>query len=209
MPKSAPKAPEFKWDETREQAALLIAQDELTDTKIAEKLGVARRTLGGWKENTEFSKRVQNHLNDIRSYIRSHGISIIENRVAALQDRWDRMKRVIAERAESPEMQNVAGGTTGLLVRQLKKIGAGADAEIVEEFVIDAALLKEMREHEKQAAQELGQWSDKHEHAGTNGGPIKTEITHKIVVERAKCAAEFDRFARQSMGESVLPADGN
>lgn len=209
MRKSAPKSPSFKWDETREQAALLIAQDELTDTKIAENLGVARRTLGSWKENPEFSERVQSHLNEIRAYIRSHGISIIENRVAALQDRWERMKRVIAERAESPEMQDVPGGKTGLLVRQLKKVGAGADAEMVEEFAIDAALLKEMREHEKQAAQELGQWSDKHEHAGPNGGPIKTETTHKIVIDRERCTDEFDRFARQSMGGPVLPPNDN
>jgi hypothetical protein len=34
-----------------------------------------------------------------------------------LQNRWDRMRRVIDERAASPAFADVPGGTTGLLVR--------------------------------------------------------------------------------------------
>jgi hypothetical protein len=135
---------------------------------------VGTRTLGQWKEHPHFMARVEGHINEFRRRVRLRGIAILENRVAALQDRWDKLKQVIKERGESSEMQTVAGGKTGLLVRQLKKVGAGADAEMVEEFVLDAALLKEMREHEKQAAQELGQWSDKHEH--DHGGAVQIEF---------------------------------
>ena len=44
--------------------------------------------------------------------------------------------------------------------------GDGEDAETVElgEYVVDVRLLKERREHEKRAAQELGQWKcDRHD----------------------------------------------
>lgn len=71
------------------------------------------------------------------------------------------MKQVIDERAIDPEMMKAAGGSTGLLVRKLKQIGSGENAELVEEFEVDTGLLKEMREHEKQAAQELGQWVER------------------------------------------------
>jgi hypothetical protein len=80
------------------------------------------------------------------------------SRVASLQDIWDRMHRVVEARAADESLRVAPGGDTGLLVRQLKKIGTGRDAEIVEEFAVDTGLLKEMRAHAQQAAQELGQW---------------------------------------------------
>jgi hypothetical protein len=44
---------------------------------------------------------------------------------------------------------------------------------VVEEYEVDTGLLKELREHEKQAAQELGQWSDK---ARAEQGPIDVKV---------------------------------
>ena len=52
-------------------------------------------------------------------------ISSRNTRVQALQNRWDRMRRVIDERATSPAFANVPGGTTGLLVKDYK----GKDAD--------------------------------------------------------------------------------
>ena len=51
-------------------------------------------------------------------------------------------------------------------MRTLKQLGRGDEAETVEEFRVDTGLLKELRETEKQAAQELGQWAEKHEVTG-------------------------------------------
>ena len=44
---------------------------------------------------------------------------------------------------------------------------------LVEVASLDVGLLKELREHEKQAAQELGQWTEKRELTGKDGGPIE------------------------------------
>jgi hypothetical protein len=47
-------------------------------------------------------------------------ISSRNARVQMLQNRWDRMRRVIDERAASPAFADVPGGTTGLLVKDFK-----------------------------------------------------------------------------------------
>jgi hypothetical protein len=56
---------------------------------------------------------------------------------------------------------DVPGGTTGLLVKDYK--GKDADQPV---YKVDTRLLAELRAHEKQAAEELGQWSEKQELTG-------------------------------------------
>jgi len=81
------------------------------------------------------------------------------HRVRALQDRWDKLQQVIAERASDPATAAGPGGKTGLLCRTLKSVGSGKDAQLIDEWTVDTGLLREIRAHEQQAAQELGQWS--------------------------------------------------
>jgi Helix-turn-helix of insertion element transposase len=153
----------FRWTTQREKAALLIANDEITDDAIAAEVGVSRQALWNWKTDPEFKARVDSLVTDFRAHVRRHGIAIIENRIGHLQRRHDLMNKVIVERAADPGMQDVPGGKTGLMVHNVKSIGSGADAERVDLYEVDTALLKELRDHERQAAQELGQWSEKSE----------------------------------------------
>jgi hypothetical protein len=78
-------------------------------------------------------------------------ISSRNARVQALQNRWDKMRRVIDERAASPDFADVPGGTTGLLCNDYK--GKVADTVV---YKVDTGLLAELRGHERQAAEELG-----------------------------------------------------
>lgn len=151
----------FEWTDAREKAALLVYADDLTDDQISEAVGIARSTLWIWRKQPEFIARIEELSADFRARIRRKGIAIMENRVAALQDRQRRMDQVIRERGENPEMQHVPGGTTGLMVHNVKAIGSGETAERVDLYEVDTALLAEMRATEKQAAQELGQWTEK------------------------------------------------
>jgi hypothetical protein len=96
-------------------------------------------------------------------------------RVQALQDRWDRLRQVIDERAASPDFAGVPGGTTGLLMKDYK--GKDADTPV---YKVDAGLLAELRNHEKQAAEELGQWGEKRQLTGECGEPL-TSITVTFV----------------------------
>lgn len=163
----------FRWNEPRERAATLVAEDKLSDLEIATELDVSRRTLANWKLHPDFQARVDEHVAAFRAAVRRRGIAIVENRVDAQQDRWRRMKRLIEARAA--EHVDAPGGDTGLLVRQEKQLGVGLLAERVTEYAFDAALAREMRELEQQAAKELGQWTEKRDIV-SDGQPLKVLI---------------------------------
>ena len=67
------------------------------------------------------------------------------------------------------DVQDVAGGRTGLIVHNVKGVGKGDDFKLIDVYEVDTSLLKEMREHEKQAAIEVGQWQEKVQHDFTEG----------------------------------------
>lgn len=156
----------FDWTKPKVEAAELLAARNLPTHEIAERVGIARSTLWEWKRIPEFAARVEEIVEEHRAETRRIGIADKERRLAALNDRWNRLRRVIEERAEDPDMAEAPGGTTGLMVRTIKSVrvsDAGRDepktADVVE-FAIDTGLLKEIREIEKQAAVELGQWNE-------------------------------------------------
>lgn len=114
------------------------------------------------------SKRVSSRIQELRSTQGAYapcgaGIRNPQSRVSALEDRWHRMRMIILARSEDPELQEIPGGKTGLLVKQVKQIGAGEKAQTVTTFVLDREILVELREHERQAAEELGQWTTRKE----------------------------------------------
>jgi hypothetical protein len=145
------------WTRRTEQAALLVAEDQLTDDAIAARLRINKVTLERWKQRTDFRARTQEHVAAFREAIRVRGIAEQQNRVNALNERWRLMQQVIAARAADESMKG-AGHETGLLVRSYKPSKTG---RVIEEYRFDAALLAELRAHEKQAAEELGQWTKK------------------------------------------------
>lgn len=167
----------FPWAEPSIEAAILVAEDRLTDDTIAKRVGVHRSTFYRWKQHPEFKARVKEHLNEFSEHARSKGLARIDRRMAAYEDRHKRMSRVIRERAR--DMNDEApGGGTGLLTRQYKVMGSGESATTITEYSVDTGLLREIRELEKQIAQDSGQWSEKIEHTGEGGEPLK------IVIER-------------------------
>lgn len=149
----------FEWNGITEKAAQLLAEGDLGLGEIAKECGIRREMLWEWRKYPEFIKEVEDRKEEIRLEVRRHGVAIVEQRVKALDDRWRRLQRVIVERAE--DMKGIPGGSTGLLVRKIKSIGVGPAAKEVEEYAVDTGLLSELREHEKQVAQELGQWISK------------------------------------------------
>ncbi|MDB5349482.1 MAG: Helix-turn-helix of insertion element transposase [Planctomycetota bacterium] len=177
---SDPERPPFAWTATTEAAALDLAADNLTDRQISAKLDIARSTLSVWKLHPEFAARVDEFRAEIRESIRKKGIAVKENRVRALNTRWKALHRVIEARAA--EMEEIPGGDTGLLCHTVRGIGRGEDFERIDVYEVDTGLLRELRETEKQAAQELGQWAEKHEHTGPDGGALI--LTFKAAIEK-------------------------
>lgn len=155
------------WTQKRARAAALAAEDVLADAEIARKVGVARSTLSEWKARPEFAARVAEHVEALEAAVSRYRIAKRRERVKVLDDLQTRYLTLLDERGEAMEGE-VPGGGTGTMARQVKQIGAGDNATVITEYVVETGISHEIRALQKQAAQELGQWSEKStvEHAG-------------------------------------------
>lgn len=192
--------PSFQWTSQRRRAVEFVADDRLTDEGIAREIGIARVTLVRWKRHPEFLAAVNAHVERLAAAIEAEGIANRQNRIDAYNRRWECLERIRAERAASPEMESIPGGATGFIVKRLKKVNVvskpdpeneGAPVMVREEYweaAVDVALLKEWRELEKQAAQDMGQWTEKREVSGPDGGPIPIVEIEVARTTRARSA---------------------
>lgn len=184
------------WTPAMERAAFLVAEGSLTDQKIADELSIHRDTLSRWKRREDFQKRTAEQLDKICASIRSFGIGNVNARVRKLDDRWNRLHAVIdarkkryTEDREAIPVKVLAGeepepipeeAETGLIVREEVPTKTGGT---IVRWSVDTGLLAEIRNHEKQAAQELGQWIQKVEAPAPDegrgmllGGPAKITV---------------------------------
>jgi hypothetical protein len=146
------------------QAALLVAEDELTDQQIADRLDVSQRTLERWKLKPEFQTAVKAHIDRLQTELSRYSIARKDRRVAEYNERWHLLKQVREARAANPDVPDAQGGRTGLVVRQIELDRDGCEHEV---FAVDTGMLAEMRNLEKQAAVEVGQWTERKELGGT------------------------------------------
>ena len=165
-----------KNDTKREQAAILFAEGDKTFAEIAKACGVGDRTLFRWQTDPDFKARIKEIQDANSEALQGDGIRRKDNRIKRYQDISERIGLIIAEReaAMSGKLEkrdddgNVTmvkqypGGASGLIARSYDKFGN-------EVLKFDAALVRELRETLKQAAQELGQWTEKLE------GTLQTE----------------------------------
>jgi hypothetical protein len=79
-------------------------------------------------------------------------------RISALQKRWDRVRAghdlILGKR--NADMADIPGGTSGLLVLDYR--GKDADWLVTRTAPGVVSLVAELRGHEREAAEELGQW---------------------------------------------------
>lgn len=155
----------MKLKPNQERAAALIAQGR-SDVETAAIIGVEKHSIMRWRRSATFTDRIAAEAVAIVAAVKAEGIANRQNRIDAYNDRWRRMQTVIEERATDPQFSRVPGGKTGLITVTFRGVGRGEDFQLVEEYAVDTGLLKELREHEKQAAQDLGQWTEKQEHSG-------------------------------------------
>ncbi len=237
----------WEWNTVREKAAQLVAQDELTDLKIAESIGVAEVTVERWKRVPEFRARVAEIVAAVAKALEQYAIADKDERLADLNDCWMRIRRAMDDRGRSPEMQAIPGGTTGLFVRTLKSIRvpvtpksdaaasspvpgtsetgsaessgvpvevendavyvANTTAQVIEEFVFDAAMLRERRDLAEQAARETGHRRTKIDHtlSGPKGGPLEIAIAEAARrVTPAELEAEVARILAEDKDDGGI-----
>lgn len=147
-------------NEKLEEAAVLVAEDSRSDEQIAALLGITRSTLSTWKMRPEFVARVDEVCRELAAAALKRGIARKEYRVNVLANMHSKLLTVMEERAADPDLANIPGGKTGLIVR---KAVVSAGALVGYEFAVDTGLLKELRGIQEQAAKELGQLIEKRE----------------------------------------------
>jgi hypothetical protein len=98
---------------------------------------------------------------DLAALAQRRGIARKDRRLAVLQETRNRLLRVIDERAADPDMAEIPGGKTGLIVRE-PVVSAGEF--IAYKYAVDTGTIRELRAVLEQAAKELGQLVEKHEH---------------------------------------------
>lgn len=186
---------EWKWSTAKDEAAVNVADDRLTDEEIATKAGVSRETLRKWKDVPEFKDRVQKHVDAFRAKILTKGIADKTRRIERLNRDWNKLQQVIDARAEHAiefyekhEREEAPGMLTGTMVKDVKSVGKGEDFQIIEVFAVDTATLSELRNLEMQAAKELGQLTEKHEVDVRDRGIAET-LDSKLASLAAKLAA--------------------
>lgn len=159
-------------------AAILLAEDELSDDAIVAAVGVGRTTFYEWKRDPDFTAAVEMHQSTIIASALKLPIAKKHQRVKQLNDLNDRYHQVIRDRAERHAIELLDDGdtpseaATGLLVKQMK---IAANGKTVTEWVFDKALDSAIKETHKQAAQELGQWEEK-QGISVEGG-IRYQVT--------------------------------
>jgi len=123
-----------------------------------------------------------------------------------LDDRWQRLHDIIAARAE--EYANVPGGSTGLLVRRVRAIGAGANARKVEEYELDRGLLKALIDIQKQAAKELGQLENKPADPDSSKQADRDFVVERIIADPVASELACQLFERIADGHDHRIACG-
>jgi transposase len=164
----------------RQRAALLVAEDELTDEAIAAEVGVTRQTIYNWKQKPEFAADVGNQVGQLQAGMLRLAIAKKRKRVERLDEMERRLWQVVEERAadyaakavnetqSSSIMRGIFPGSddtppgsgTGLITKTIKQIGAGRSAVMVEEYGVATDLVRSIMALHEQAAKELGQWEE-------------------------------------------------
>lgn len=156
----------FEWTAVAELACNLIVEGRLKITEIAEQARVSEQTIYKWRRHPDFQERVKEFRERYAAVVMHLGITRLECRMEAMHERWIALRNVIAERALDPDLQKVAGGSTGHVVRTKGKTTRDQQGEIVEtseEYEVDTGLLAAILDLETQAARQMGQLVDKKE----------------------------------------------
>lgn len=147
-------------------------------------------TLKRWSVAFNWQDRLLAIQKREQDVLEATGIAEKQNRLNLYVDVANRLRRLLNARAADVGSE-VAGGDTGLLVRQAKLVkvyetpeNPKTDSEdelvsakrevLVYEYVLDAALLREVREFAKQTAQETGQWVEKQ----ASSGDMKIQVEY-------------------------------
>lgn len=186
-----------------DEAAKLLAEGDLTFEEIAERVGVTRQTFYNWRRDPKFQAEVKEIREQLADDTFRRGAALRFRRVRVYSDLWNRLLQVVEERAQDPKLRKVAGGKTGTVTMTFKGVGVGQAAKVIPVFEVDTGLINQIQSLGKQIAQEMGQWSDKTEVSGPDGGPIQAEVGGRITLVEVHKVTRDDDGAEPAAGQPV------
>ena len=142
--------------ELQESAAILAAEDDLSDNEIAQHCGITRRTLMRWEKQSAIQQKIDEHLRLSKQNFERQMIVERQMRIADMAVMLQKLKDIIWERAKTPEMRGVPGGSTGLMRR--RKVSFRKPHGPLFDYELDTGLLRESRRLLVAVAKALGQW---------------------------------------------------
>lgn len=151
--------------------------------------------------------------------LRAEGIAAKANRISDYAELRQRLWSVIEDRAKeygdkgAPDDVmgrfvlgsdgRVIGGASGLVVKKLNVVGGGRSAKVIEEHQLDTGLITQLLNVDKQAAQELGEWSEKRQITGPDEGPIEIKNAESATERLLAWLAQDE--ATEGAGETPRP----
>ncbi|MFH1111007.1 MAG: hypothetical protein V1790_17680 [Planctomycetota bacterium] len=157
----------FRWNTSSRKAAVLVAEDKISDPAIARDCNVSPRTVAYWKVHPEFRAEVEKHKSLISEDVLSFSIARRIERVRAL----DKIHTKLTGLVEVPEP--------------------------------NPAYLKEVREYQRQAAIEVGQWQE----SGQQLKPGEQRLTVTYDAVQAIQQADPERWARIERAAAGIMAE--
>ena len=106
------------------------------------------------QQNATIMQRLQELRTLVTSAFVQLAITERDQRLIALQERWDGLRQA---RAAFAAGDYAAAMRTGLVCRKLRTVGGAKNARVVEEYEINTALIESLNSVEKRAAIETGQ----------------------------------------------------
>jgi hypothetical protein len=113
-----------------------------------------------WKKQPAVQQKINEHLRLSKQQSEAQMIFARHERIAFMETRWYQLQGIIRERAKSPEMRGVPGGSTGLLRRRKVPLSRRRDMLAGCDYEVDIGLLNEMSRLEVSVAKALGQWKE-------------------------------------------------
>ncbi len=139
---------------------IAFAMEGMSCRAIAAAISTPQKTVS-FQRVAMFLKRHQDEIapakQEVVKQATDYAIASKVERIQALNNRWALGHQVILARAEDKTFAWAPGYSTGLLVRDVKAVGSGEGADLVDVFKVDTSLLAELRALERSAAEELGQ----------------------------------------------------
>ena len=154
----------WKWDDKREKAALLLAEDVESDQVIAFQCGVTYQTIARWKRVICFNDRVNEHRTRINEHLEQYRAALLRRSIAdrykridSIVDDFARTNLLIEERAVA--YADAPGGSSGLLARDCKLVFNNGVMEEIPVYKFDGAVISAREQLRKSVAEELGERS--------------------------------------------------